>query len=432
MSFSADSMKDDKRITDCYDNECDKDFWGNHSGVIAFHNKAVEETQDDYELHLTDSGRKIENFIRLYTSESNYTAIKATAGRKIKIETPFLIINNDSIDAEEINTRGQSTLYYRRKSFSFDLKSKAEFRHGERRESFKKFIALSLSMDRNYSNNRLAFEMMEISGLFNLFYSLCELRINDQSEGIYIIVERPEDWAMKVKDSPLLIRRGYNHKIEKIITDKEIDKGEIKEYCNYYNQIYRYLNKQSGEALYKTLSNWLDMDFYMKWLAFNFFVRNGDYTDEVFFYFDPAINKFRIIPWDYDDLFFSIPHEGKIENRMLPEDRLIFSAEDLLDEKITTDPYLYKIYLIQLSEILTQFSPGILKNVFENAYAELYPYYANDEIIRMSGYDRYKNANFERLQKDMLSMFLQLKFSRDLYLNNLRSNIFSSENRKIN
>src|SRR4030042_741649 len=89
-------------------------------------------------------------------------------------------INGDTLDPKEIKTRGQSTLYYRRKSYSFTLKSEASFRHGEKTESLKKFFVLSLSMDRNYCNNILAFEMMKASRLFDLFFSFCELRINDR------------------------------------------------------------------------------------------------------------------------------------------------------------------------------------------------------------------------------------------------------------
>ena len=373
------------------------------------------------ELNLKDAGRKIENSISLFISRSNYEDIRVTSGRKVGVQAKTLIINGDSIGAEEISTRGQSTLLYKRKSFNIKLKSEAVFRNGESTGSFKRFVALSLSMDRNYYNNRLAFEMMEISGLFDLFYSFCELRINDQTEGIYMIVERPEDWAIKVKDSPLVIRRGYNHVIEKIITDKMIGKEEIKKYCSYYDQIYKCLNKSKDEELYNTLSNWLDVDFYMKWLAFNFLVRNGDYSDEVYFYFDPGINKFRIIPWDYDDLFSRSPHEGNIEYTKTLGDKLIFSAEDLLDKKIANDPYLHKLYLNQLMELLNQLSPAVLKRIFENVYAELYPYYSNKGIINMSIHNAYKNADFETLQQNMISVYSQLIFSRELYLNSLRS-----------
>jgi len=388
-------------------------------GISNSNSQPVQSIDD--ELNLTDLGRKIENSVSFNTTNSNYKNLKDTTGQKISVKATTLIINGDTLDPEEINTRGQSTLYFKRKSYSFSLKSEASFRHGERTESLKKFFVLSLSMDKNYCSNRLAFEMMEASQFFDLFYSFCELRINGQSEGICMVIERPEDWAMKKKDSPLLIRRGYNNTIDKIKTGKKTERGEAKKYRSYFRQIYRSLNKYEGEELYKTLSNWLDMDVYMKWLAFNFFVRNGDYTDEVYFFVDPGTMKFSIIPWDYDDLFSATPHEGNVESRKLLGDKLFFSTEDLLDKKIVTDPYLYKIYLIQFGELMNQLSTDVLKRVFENTYADLYPYYSNNEIISKSRYDLYKDANLINLKSDMSTLYEQLIIYRNIYLKYLGS-----------
>jgi spore coat protein H len=388
-------------------------------GISNSNSQPVQSIDD--ELNLTDLGRKIENSVSFNTTNSNYKNLKDTTGQKISVKATTLIINGDTLDPEEINTRGQSTLYFKRKSYSFSLKSEASFRHGERTESLKKFFVLSLSMDKNYCSNRLAFEMMEASQFFDLFYSFCELRINGQSEGICMVIERPEDWAMKKKDSPLLIRRGYNNTIDKIKTGKKTERGEAKKYRSYFRQIYRSLNKYEGEELYKTLSNWLDMDVYMKWLAFNFFVRNGDYTDEVYFFVDPCTMKFSIIPWDYDDLFSATPHEGNVESRKLLGDKLFFSTEDLLDKKIVTDPYLYKIYLIQFGELMNQLSTDVLKRVFENTYADLYPYYSNNEIISKSRYDLYKDANLINLKSDMSTLYEQLIIYRNIYLKYLGS-----------
>jgi spore coat protein H len=391
------------------------------SPLISSYSKNYLVQTDGDTLNLSDSDRKIENTISLFISRSEYQAIKVTTGVKTIVKAIALIINGDTLRPDEINTRGQSTLHFLRKSFSFNLKSKALFRHGRKTESLKKFFVLSLSMDRNYCNNRLAFEMMEASQIFGLFYSFCELRINDQSEGIHMVIERPEDWAMKKKNSPLLIRRGYNHKIDKIKTDKTSEKSEVKKYCNYYRQIYKCVNQYEGEALYKTLSNLLDIDVYMKWLGFNFLVRNGDFTDEVYFYFDPGIKKLSIIPWDYDDLYFPTPHEGNFANRELLEEKLIFSAEDLLDKKIAKDPYLYKIYLVHFKELLTQLSPSVLKRVFENTYAELYPYYSSKEIINMSGYDAYKSANLDKLKNYLMALYEKLGISRESCLTYLKN-----------
>jgi spore coat protein H len=372
-------------------------------------------------INLTDLGKKIENSVSFNTTLYNYKRIRDTTGQKIRVKAISLIINGKTLDPEEMNTRGQSSLYYKRKSYSFSLKSEALFRHGERTESLKKFYAISLSMDKNYSRNRLAFEMMEAAQLFHLFYSFCELRINGQSEGIYMVIERPEDWAIKKKDSPLIIRRGYNNTIKNIKTNNNIERGKAKKYKGYFGQIYRSLNKYEGEKLYRTLSNWLDMDVYMKWLAFNFFVRNSDYTDEVYFFIDPGTSKFSIIPWDYDDLFAVAPHEGNIESRKFIGDKLFFSIEDRLDKKIVADPYLYKIYLIQLKELMDQLSNDVLKRVFENTYAELYPYYLDNDIISKSRYDLYKDANLKDLKSDLLSVYENLIIYRSFYLKYLES-----------
>jgi spore coat protein H len=376
---------------------------------------------DENELNLTDKGRTIENSISFFTAEADYENLKVTDGVKISLGNCKTIINGDTLSAEEISTRGGSTLLFRRKSYSFTLKSEATFHHGKKEETFKKFYALSLSMDKNYSSNRLAIGMMKKIGLIDLFYSFGEMHINGNCEGICMVIERPEDWAMKKKNSPLIIRRGYNHTIDKMECSKILEKSEAEKFENHYKLIYKTLKKHNGEELYNTLNQWIDMDNYMKWLAFNYLVRNGDYTDEVFLYIDPEINKFKIIPWDYDDLFLPSPHEGKEERRRILGDKLIFSSEDQLDIKIATDPYLYRRYLIQFREALEQLSVETLKEAFENTYAELYPYYSDNEIISMSKYDSHKETSLPRLEKDLKTLFEQLKSTYSYYLEYLKS-----------
>jgi len=371
---------------------------------------------DSEQLNLIDLGNKIQNTICLDISGPDYESIKAVTGREISVNPRLLIINNDTLTAEEISTRGQTTLFYRRKSYSFDLQSEASFHHGKKTKKFKRFYLLGLSMDRNYANNRLAFEMMETSELFHLFYAYCDLRINGQSEGVCMILERPEDWAMKRKDSPLLIRRGYNNSMDKFKAGNTADKEMIKKYRANFREIYRSLDKYEGEELYRTISAWLETDVYMKWLALNYFIRNGDYTDEVYFFVDPGTGKFNVIPWDYDDAFSAAPHEGYEESTKITGAKLFFSAEDLLDKKIVTDPYMYKIYLIQFEELLNELSPDVLKHIFEKTYAELYPYYSNDEIISQSKYDRHKNVNLAGLKSDLSAFYDHLVISRSILL----------------
>lgn len=377
--------------------------------------------QDTIRPVFRDTGMEVENRIGLNISELRYKTLHSITGDNVNLKVREVIINDDTINAREIKTRGQSTLMFRRKSLNVKLKSKASFRHGDRKKSLKKFILLNLSMDKYYCRNRLAFEMMDLLEIFHLYYSYCETDINGISEGIFMILERPEDWALKEINSPLVIRRGYDHTIDEYKTGTKTERSEIKEYLGYYKEIYKASNHYEGEELYTVLSAYLDIGNYMKWLAFNFLVHNGDYADEVYFYVDPEIKKFRIIPWDYDDIFATTPHEGNKRRDKILGDRLIFSSEDLLDIKIATDPYLYKVYLERLTEVLETLSPVALRQVAQKTYAELYPYYSNEEIISNVQFDQYNDASLETLKTYLTGLYYYLYISRKNYLKKMNS-----------
>jgi spore coat protein H len=359
----------------------------------------------DDDLSFEKSSHIIENRIEIFPSKNLKRKIELTSGKKFSIGRPLTIVNGDTMEVEKINIRGKTTLYLRRKSFTVSLEQKAILNYGENQEKFKKFYAISLSMDKNYIRNRLAFGMLREIGLFDLFFSFSEFRINNQSEGIYLLMERPQDWALKKMDSPLIIRRGYEHKMDKIRSGKNTDKHRRSAYIHQFREMYKILKKYDGELLYEKLSGYIDLEQYMEWLAFNFLVRNGDYTDEVYFYIDPVENRFKIIPWDYDDIFASQPHEGKMVSGIDLEKKLIFSGEDMLDHKIVLDPFLYNKYLLQFYELTNQLTPVRIKHVFEQTYQELYPYFNNKDIISMSMYDTYGNVSLESLESDLRRLF---------------------------
>lgn len=387
--------------------------------IFPFHHGYILHSRED-ELNLTDTNQVIENRIEIFTSRNMKNKIEQIDGDKIDLGRPLTIINGDTTGVDNIHTRGKSTLFLRRKSFSISLDHNTSLKHHGNEEELKKFYAISLSMDKNYIRNRLAFGMLKELGLFDLFLSFCETRINNQSEGIYLLLERPQDWALKKKDSPFILRRGYGQNIEKIKTKKNTGKEGTKKYLSDFRDIYKSLKKYEGKILYENLSEHIDLELYMKWLAFNYFVRNGDYTDEIYFYIDPSDDKFKIIPWDYDDIFASKPHEGNIGVRSANENKLLFSSEDLLDQRIALDPYLYDVYLHQFNEVLTGLTPLKIKQVVEETYSELYPYYKQEEIIGMSVYDAYNNANLENLQSDIRSTYKSLLLVRTSLISHLK------------
>ncbi len=95
---------------------------------------------DNEKLNLADMGCKIENTIILNISVSDYENVKAVSGKKVFVKARLLLVNGDTLQPEEISTRGQTTLYYRRKSYSFDLQSDATFNHGEKDEKIQEIL----------------------------------------------------------------------------------------------------------------------------------------------------------------------------------------------------------------------------------------------------------------------------------------------------
>jgi hypothetical protein len=167
------------------------------------------------------------------------------------------------------------------------------------------------------------------------------------------------------------------------------------------------------------------MDQYMRWLAFNFSTKNGDYTDKIYLYIDPVDEKFRIIPWDYDDVFSEQPHEGNKSRRAVSGGKFIFSSEDRLDRVIITDEYLYAKYLEQLLDVIEILNDTTLLVLVNDAYCAIYPYYLDGDIMETTRHDKFGATHLKELNAtflDKLSQFEIIRNSVHLELMNVMNN----------
>jgi spore coat protein H len=146
---------------------------------------------------------------------------------------------------------------------------------------------------------------------------------------------------------------------------------------------------------------------YMRKMAFDYIIKNGDYTDEIYFYGSKKNDSiyFDIIPWDYDDIFADLAHEvvtdgytGKVfgirkynnedQHNETLNDRLVFSIEDDLDYIITIDDYMYSKYLEELRYVLSIINEHSVASAFAQVRSELDNFYDSEEIIAQSIYDK--------------------------------------------
>ena len=343
------------------------------------------------------------NFFSLQVDPYYESKLKEISGKKFEIHSSDLAYNGSVLKIKSLKTRGKSTLFFTRKSFSISLKEPVILGNDE----IKKLALNNLAMDHNYYRNRLSFLLMERIGIFQLQNKFAELRINGKSAGLYLAIQKPEDYIHSL-DSPLLVRREYEGRFTIEDAQGKYTKQQIKRLRN----IPKLTKKYAGQQLYDSLNTVVHMDHYFQWLAFNYLIQNGDYTDELFLYLKTDENRFDIIPWDYDDIFMRQPHDGFEKRNKILDHKLLFSGEAYLDIVIDSDDVLYMKFLDRFREILEILHPDFLKQAFDDVYAELYPYYTDQEIIAQSENDYFGHTDLSTLKADLQNHYQGMIYQR--------------------
>jgi len=337
--------------------------------------------------------------IRIYISHKQLTQLRNVEGTKMELKQPVFLINKDTAKVKDIHSRGASTMKFARKSLSVDLEHSVTLQSQGEKVKIKKFDLLNLVMDKNLWHNRWAFINLNELNLFPLFNTYCKVWINDQPQGIYLLVEKPSHSSTRIK-SPYMLRRGPEHKIEQEYINIP-SKQEANQYKEKYYRIYRDVRKYKAQELDEHLHSSLNLDQYYNWLAFNYFINNGDYADEIFFYISPDSGKFEIIPWDYDDIFRREPHEGAEARKAKLTDKLIFSIEDELDRSIASDEWLYAQYLAAFRKMLLACDMEVIGRAFDQVIAEL-EIIANDpDMNKVSGFMEKDSFSIDQAKEDI-------------------------------
>ena len=204
--------------------------------LIGYHQRTASASslyidKDSLKLIVGDNPHRV---IELEMSARLFERIKASRGQDVDLVNTILTFNGDTAAINDGHLHGQSTMYFERKSYTIDAGKKIKL--CEECEGLGAFYLVSLSMDRNYYHNRLCFDLLRTLGLFHLQYTYSELRINGASQGIYLILQRPQDWTLKEIGSPYIVRRARgDRKVDRERFKKDISKQEKKIYqCKFF------------------------------------------------------------------------------------------------------------------------------------------------------------------------------------------------------
>ncbi len=305
---------------------------------------------------------------RITISKRQFNSLRQSKGSKLNLREANITVNGTEAVINDMHLRGQNTLNYVRKSFSVELADPMKITLDNTPVALQKFNLLNLSMDKNLWHNRWSFLALYKLGIFPPFNSYCTVYINDTPQGIYLLVEKPQSVIEHI-NSPYMVRRGFEHKIEHEYFGS-ISKLDQNKYKKQYYSLYK-TGHLHAEALYHHLNNALNTNAYFKWIGFNYFVKNGDYSDELFLYINPETQQYEVIPWDYDDFLVDHPHEGNLMRNQTLSNHKIFSLEDDLDRTIAADYYVYGKYMVSLNDMLMELDSIHLTDMAKKVRDEL-------------------------------------------------------------
>lgn len=389
-------------------------------GMLLLLSSCYKELEECKTVEVSDRNKEV---FELSVSPGMQEIIYSSRDSSYSINEPGLSLrfNDRLIEIKDIRVRGRTTLDFKRKSYSVFLKNSifTRGRDGIEIKELKKFKLISLSMDYTYIKNRLAFGILEREGIMPLFYKYVEVKINGDTQGVYFLVEDPEEFA-KEQGSEFILRRDYHRAISDAEYSPELYSKPREEYEQRFREIYSLLTVLKGEILFEALSQRIDMNQYFRKMGIDFLLQNGDYSDEIYLYttIEQDAIRYKIIPWDYDDIFSKYPHEvgrswgiGSLfgeryydsHQDILDEigDKMIFSIEDDLDYAVAIDSFLYARYKNTLADLISDMEVEDIRALFDQVEFELTPFYSDRDLILQSQYDKDPSSH-ELWQNNMM------------------------------
>ena len=355
---------------------------------------------------ISNPEKEVFNFV---VTEAQRLQINESRGEQYKITDPVpdLYFAGDIYSIDRFEIRGDNTVNFARKGFGVNMGRKLLLLNPLEQlvRKYEEFKLLAMVYDYTYIENSIATGLFREVSLWPVYSFFTEVRLNDHTQGLYHFIEDPVEYFIEQKQATFVVRRGYDHVVKGFYINPDFQQNE-EEYYNRLDKIYSTLTEYSGRQMYDTLSAYIDMEQYFTKLSIDMLIKNGDYTDEIFFYSTIRDDReiLGVFPWDYDDIFAVQPHE--IGNEWAPGtvfgpreyftmddvvadvgSKLLYSIEDDLDYKIAKDSLIYQEYLKTLRTVIERIDLTTIDKVFDYTYDHIGPFYSNDSIVKQSRYD---------------------------------------------
>lgn len=215
----------------------------------------------------------------------------------------------------------------------------------------KKFYLMNMIFDPTYFKMGFSYTLLHTIGLFPSYHQFVVLTANEQPQGVYLIVERPQDAIVRTHENVIGVYRRRNPEDGKQIYETKYQKPQDLEKW-HLDRLHEIIHTLHGEELVRELRQIMDLDSYFAWLAFNSLVMCNDTSDEIYYSIirtkDFPKGRIEFSAWDYDDLMNPNLQTYAIQNPLL------FGCENELDGCIQNEPVLYRQFKSVFYDLLTK------------------------------------------------------------------------------
>ena len=244
-----------------------------------------------------------------------------------------------------LKIRGGTSRQSERKSFLVQLFETQRFTEIKLR----KFLLLNMLFDPSSFEMSVSYTLLGELGLFPSYFQYASVFINGKPQGLYLLVERPEDAIRRSSSNVVSVIRPNGRRARvKYSVKYSIPQSDP---LRLLHSIRRATRKKSGKALEDELSRKMNLDAYLRWLAFNSLSENGDSRNELYLFEERAEDaqwgRVDLVAWDYDDI-----QDSPIRAAEVLRDPLLYGCEMDLDFVIRRDAQLYSRYRRVLRNLL--------------------------------------------------------------------------------
>lgn len=339
--------------------------------------------------------------IEIQMSQSERELIKSK--KKKEIQRAEMLIYKEGVLKQtlpiSLSTRGMTSLSkFSRKNFNIHS-LKNEIGESEKIDigsvEGRKLILSASPEDVLGTKNMLTYKILKNTGVHALSPKYAEVVINRESQGLYFVSRAAQDEILKSKlgedtQAEIVLRRRYSDKIELKGKKDSLTNLQAQEYIKTLRTIHKTASKLKGEALFAYLEKNLNVEAYMRWIVVNSILKNGDSSDEVFFFGKKLADGsmyFDILPWDEDDTFSKSMHQSSLmispnyKRAGVAKRTMIFNFESRIDKAVAKDPVMLKKFFAVVSQVISELkTSNAVQTSVDQVIAELTPYLEDADI----------------------------------------------------